>query len=259
MEHSHLSTMALQPMAFGAEQGDDLASTMTVERLPFTIRPVHCSEQLDKAVHVRHAAYARHLPEFARTLRLPEECDFDSDTVLLLAESRLDGSALGSIRIQNNLMQALHVESSVELPFWLHSRRLVEVTRLGVAEGRIGRLVKMALIKACFEYCEQHEIDWAVVTGRTPIDRQYEQLLFSDVFANKAHVPLRHVGNVPHRVMAFEIATGEARWKAENHPLLDFFRHTRHPDIDLSRPVNVRKTMLDGQPGKSGPSKVLLV
>lgn len=207
---------------------------LPAERLPFTIRRVLTQEDLLKAVQVRHAAYARHVPDFAATLRLPEEADFDSDCVILLAESKLDGTALGSTRIQTNLQQALHLEASVALPLWLQTHRLAEVSRLGVGEGRIGRLVKIVLVKACFEYCEQNSVEWAVVTGRTPIDRQYEQLLFADVFADKQPVPLRHVGNMPHRVMAFEIASGEARWSAAQHPLLSFFRHTRHPDIDLS-------------------------
>jgi hypothetical protein len=59
--------------------------------------------------------------------------------------------------------------------------------------------------------------------------------MFRDVFEDKAFVPLRHVGNIPHRVMAFEIATGEARWSAACHPLLKFFKHTSHPDIDTAR------------------------
>jgi hypothetical protein len=216
------------------EREQERHSDMAVERLPFTIKRVQNDEDMWKAVRVRHAAYARHIPEFAKTLDVPEECDYDSDTVILLAESKLDGSALGSTRIQTNFTQPLHVEASVELPLWLQTQRMAEVTRLGVEEGRIGRLVKVALIKACFEYCEQNRVAWAVVTGRAPIDRQYEQLLFSDVFADKQPVPLRHVGNIAHRVMAFEIATGEARWEAAQHPMLKFFRHTRHPDIDIS-------------------------
>jgi len=205
------------------------------ERLPFTIRRVEDEKSLWKAVRVRHAAYARHVPEFARTLELPEACDYEDDSIVLLAESRLDGTPLGTARIQTNLHRPLHVEESVTLPAWLQGRRLAEVTRLGIDEGRIGRVVKIALIKACFDYCEQNGIDWAVVTGRAPIDRQYEQLLFADVFEDKAPVPLQHVGNIPHRVMAFEIATGEQRWQAAGHPLLNFFRHTHHPDIDISR------------------------
>lgn len=211
-----------------------------IERLPFTIRRVQSDEDMRKAVQIRHAAYLRHIPEFAQTLLEPEHSDYEDDCVVLLAESKLDGSALGSTRIQTNLHRALSVEDSVILPPWLQGHRLAEVTRLGIGEGRIGRLVKVALIKACFEYCETNGIEWAVVTGRAPIDRQYEQLLFADVFEDQMPVPLSHVGNIPHRVMAFEIATGEQRWTAAGHPLLDFFRHTRHPDIDIGKKRNVR-------------------
>jgi len=234
MESSRLMFPAHAPsIATGANDRSG-AAAMATERLPFTIRRVETEDSLRKAVQIRHAAYARHLPEFASTLATPEACDYEDDVVVLLAESKLDGSPIGTARIQTNLHNALHVEASIELPSWLQGRRLAEVTRLGIGEGRIGRVVKIALIKACFDYCEQHGIDYAVVTGRAPIDRQYEQLLFSDVFDDGAMIPLRHVGNIPHRVMAFEIATGEQRWQAAKHPLLGFFRHTRHPDIDIA-------------------------
>jgi hypothetical protein len=221
-------------ISFSSEQ------SKVVERLPFTIRRVHGDEDMRKAVQVRHSAYLRHIPEFARTLAEPEDCDYEDGAVILLAESKLDGSPLGSCRIQRNLHRPLSVEDSVLLPVWLRGRRLAEVTRLGVGEGRVGRLVKIALIKACFEYCEQQGVDWAVVTGRAPIDRQYEQLLFADVFEDKQPVPLGHVGNIPHRVMAFEIASGEQRWQAAGHPLLNFFRHTHHPDIEVGKKPAVR-------------------
>ena len=206
---------------------------MTTERLPFTIRRVETEDLLKKAVALRHAAYARHVPEFARSLAVPEACDYDEDTVVLLAESKLDGTALGTARIRTNVHHPLHIEESVVLPQWLQGRTLGEVERLGVSEGRIGHIVKVALVKAFFNYFEQSGIEYAVIAGRAPIDRQYEQLMFSDVFGEKEMVPLVHTGNIPHRVMAFEIATGEARWNAVKHPMLKFFRHTHHPDIDL--------------------------
>jgi GNAT superfamily N-acetyltransferase len=215
-----------------------------VERLPFTIRRVQDADDLVKAVRIRHAAYARHVPDFARTLALPEDCDFGDDSVVLLAESRLDGSPLGTARLQTNLQHSLHVEDSIELPTWLQGRRLAEVSRLGVDSGRIGRLVKTALLKACVQYCRQNGIEWALATGRAPIDRQYEQLMFVDVFEDGQYVPLRHVGNIPHRVMAFDIDSIEARWAAAQHPLLDFFCHTRHPDIDMSAKAGVRQQHL---------------
>ena len=218
---------------------------MPTERLPFTIRRVETEDSLKKAVALRHA-------DFARSLARPEACDYDEDTVVLLAESKLDGTALGTARIRTNVHHPLHIEESVVLPHWLQGRSLGEVERLGVTEGRIGHVVKVALVKAFFDYFEKTGIEFAVIAGRAPIDRQYEQLMFSDVFGEKEMVPLVHTGNIPHRVMAFEIATGEARWQAANHPMLKFFRHTHHPDIDVgvaprrlvATPAGARSPML---------------
>lgn len=221
-----------------------LAQAGAIERLPFTIRPVQSEEDMRKAVRVRHAAYARHVPEFARSLKQPEAADYASDTIVLLAESKLDGSALGSTRIRTNLQRPLDMEESVVLPAWLQGRRLVEATRLGVDEGREGRLVKMALIKACFMYCQQNAIEWSVATARLAVDRQYEQLTFVDVFPDIGPVPLRHVGNLPHRVMAFEIDTFEARWRKARHPLLNFFFNLHHPDIGIGKAADSRPARL---------------
>jgi GNAT superfamily N-acetyltransferase len=236
---NHRQALAITPRSQFPATGS--GEEGVIQRLPFTIRRVQDTDDLLKAVRIRHAAYARHVPDFARTLALPEDCDFGDDSVVLLAESRLDGTPLGTARLQTNLQHSLHVEDSIELPTWLQGRRLAEVSRLGVDSGRIGRLVKTALLKACVQYCRQNGIEWALATGRAPIDRQYEQLMFVDVFEDGEYVPLRHVGNIPHRVMAFDIETIEARWTAAQHPLLDFFCHIRHPDIDMSAKAGVRQ------------------
>lgn len=203
------------------------------ERLPFAVRVVRGESDLRKAVAIRHAAYARHVPELAEHLREPEELDRQDGVTVLLAESKLDGTPLGSARIQTNRFRPLSVEQSVELPGHMQHLALAEVTRLGIVGGSIGRLVKVVLIKAAFQYCEREGLDWAIAAGRAPIDKHYEQLLFQDLYPEAGFVPLKHAGNLPHRVMAFEIATGPARWSAARHSLLDFFCHTRHPDIDL--------------------------
>ncbi|HYC43344.1 MAG TPA: hypothetical protein VEB70_10200 [Noviherbaspirillum sp.] len=212
-----------------------LPGTGKVERLPFTIRIVQTESELLKAIRVRHTAYARHLPELGEALKEPEAMDFDADVTILLAESKLDGSPLGTARIQTNAFRPLSVERSVDLPAHMQGHRLAEVTRLGVETGRIGRVVKIALVKASFMFCERSGIEWAIAAGRAPIDQQYEALLFSDVYPDQGFVPLQHAGNIPHRVMAFEIGTGHARWSAACHPLLDFFSNTEHPDISVDR------------------------
>jgi hypothetical protein len=232
---------AYQPQRIHAVQsraGLNIGTGLTEEFLPFTVRVVHDDEDLNKAVSIRHSAYARHVPEFADTLRAPERADGENGVVVLLAESKLDGSPLGTMRIQTNQFRPLSLEQSVELPNWLKSRPLAEATRLGVTGGKGGRLVTTVLFKAFFLYCQQAGIEWMVVTGRAPVDRQYDRLLFNDVFPGMGYIPFRHVGNMPHRVMCFNVETAEARWAAAKHPLLAFMCQIHHPDIALDGSLN---------------------
>ncbi len=216
--------------------------SMPEELLPFTVRLVRDEEDLNKAVHIRHAAYARHMPEFAEKLKSAEPADTANDVAVLLAESKLDGSPLGTARIQTNQYRALSMEESVDLPLWIKSKSLADIRRLGIVQGTIGRLVKMVLIKACFQYCEHNDIEWAVIAARPPLDRSYQQLMFEDILPGQTFIPAPRANNVPHRVMAFEIETGEARWTRAKHPLLGFFRNTHHPDIDIGRSVTIGAT-----------------
>ncbi|WP_296651464.1 hypothetical protein [Paraburkholderia sp.] len=203
------------------------------ETLPFTIKVVSSVADLDKAVEMRRAAYRRHVPEFAETMGI-EAMDAAPGTVVLLAQSRLDGGPLGTMRVQTNEFGPLAVEQSVVLPDWLGQTRLAEATRLGVARGTIGRLVKVALCKAYYMYCAQNGVDWMLITARSPLDREYEAMLFDDVYGKNEYLPMAHVGGLPHRLMAKPVALARQRWTQANHPLFGFMVETYHPDIDVS-------------------------
>lgn len=224
------------------------------EQLPFTVRLVRNDEDLQKAVQIRHSAYARHMPAVAETLKTPEKLDTADDVVVLLAESKLDGSPLGTARIQTNKLRPLGLEESVQLPDWLAGQTLAHISRLGIVQGHTGRLVKYMLFKGLFLYWEQNGIDWAVVAARPPLDRMYLQLLFEDMFPGQGFTPLPQMNNVPHRVMAFEVGTARERWTRANHPLTDFMCHTSHPDLDVSQaqdgacfPMDVRHPRLSSR------------
>lgn len=204
-----------------------------VERLPFTISIAQTPAELERVVAIRHGAYARHVPDFAETLQEAESIDFDYGVAILLASSKVDGSPLGTMRIQTNRFTPLEVESSLALPPWLATRRLAEAARLGVTHEKVGRLVKSMLFKAYFQYCQLNKVDWMVITARSPVDRQYDRLMFDDVYSEMGYVPLHHVHNIPHRVMKFEIETAQERWAEASHPMYDFVFNTIHPDIDL--------------------------
>ena len=207
--------------------------------LPFSVRLVGNEEDLYKAVRVRHATYARLTPELADKLKYPEAADTENGVVVLLAESKQDGTPLGSVRIQSNQFRPLHLEQSVALPGWLKALRLVEASRFGVTDQALGSLVETVMFKACYQYCKMTQVAWMVIAGRTPIDAQYERLMFEDVFPDLGYIPLQHAGNLPHRIMSLSIATARDRWEAAQHPLFDFHFRTHHPDIDLTGPAHV--------------------
>src|SRR3990172_2984452 len=104
------------------------------ELLPFTVKVVQDVAVLRETVRIRQAAYGRHVPELAELLRAPESYDRDKGSVVLLAESKLDGSPLGSMRIQTNRHGRLGIEQSAELPEWLKYCSLAGEKRLDVTE-----------------------------------------------------------------------------------------------------------------------------
>lgn len=206
-------------------------SRAQVEYLPFTVRLVESQDDLRKAVDVRHSAYARHLPHVAARLQTPEPFDAAPGIVVLIAESKLDGSPLGTMRVHTNAFVPLPLEGSVQLPPWLDASRS-EANRLAIVDGHIGRVVKLVLFKAYYRYCLNTGIDWMVIAARKPLDRQYDALLFTDLF-DGLYIPMKHGGDIPHRVLAFEVRTAERRWYAARHPLFSFMVGTHHPDILL--------------------------
>lgn len=221
---------------------ESTTAPMKEERLPFRVRLVRNEVDVSKAVQVRHSAYARHVPVLAEKLLHPEASDYQAGVAVLLAESKLDGSPLGTMRIQTNQFRALSLEQSVNLPAWIKGARLAEATRLGVDQGHMGALAKAVLFKAFYLYCIDAGINWMVITARKPLDRQYESLMFDDLVPGSGYLPMRHVGNIPHRVLCFEVATAAARWEAARHPMFAFMTQTIHPDIELrtappARPV----------------------
>ena len=224
------------PFAAVAAQAFAPAAGMKEELLPFTVRLVREQDDVRKAVSVRHAAYARHVPVMAEKLLHPEASDFEDGVAVLLAESKLDGAPLGTMRIQTNRFKALSIEQSIDLPDWLRGRPLAEASRLGVELGRTGTFVKTVLFKAFYRYCVEQGIDYMVIAARAPLDRQYDKLLFSDIFPGAGFMPMRHGGNLPHRALSFEVRTAEQRWAAAAHPMLDFMTRTRHADIAVGMP-----------------------
>jgi hypothetical protein len=219
---------------FGIMNPNSSNSDHITEALPFVIRSVRDEAELAKAVAIRRSAYGRHVPELAARFTAPEPSDLDGSSRVLVALAKLDGMPLGSMRYRTNQYQPLDLEQSVTLPAVLRNRVLTEATRLAVSQAAVGRVVKAMLMKAMYLQCEAGGIQTMVVTARHPMDRFYHWLLFEDVYPGGDFIPMKHVGMIPHRVMACDVVETKRRWQAVDHPWYSLFFEMHHPDIDLT-------------------------
>jgi hypothetical protein len=206
-----------------------------IERLPFVIKMAKDEAEWDAAIRVRQAAYARHLPDLAARLGEREELDFWPDTDVLVALSRLDSGPLGTMRVHMNGQYPLPLEQSVELPSYFRTARLIESTRFAIPGSSSGVVLTNAFFKAFYLYAVHHSADYMVITARKAVDRMYERLMFKDVAPAADYIPMRHVGNVPHRVLFLPVKTLQVVWGQAKHPLYRYFFETDHPGLEVNQ------------------------
>ena len=200
------------------------------ELLPFHVRLAESAQDIDRAVEIRAAAYARHIPALGKALRKPEADDLRPDALLLIAESKLDGVVVGSLRLQHNFDRPLRIEGELTLPEAYQGKRLVEVRRLGVGNGISGRMVMAALVKAAYELCHAGEIDYLVFCARESVAARYRAMHFDEVLGGGT-IPLSYANNVPHSIFALPVREADRRWRTTGYALYEFTARTEHPDI----------------------------
>jgi hypothetical protein len=171
-------------------------------------------------------------------LQSPEDADRAAFALILLAESKADGSALGTMRIETNTRGPLPVEALLPSDSPYSARTIAFVTRLAVRAGADATLVKLALFKALHRYCLACQIDWIVVTARPPMDRQYLRLGFMDVYKSDTLLPISWSENIPMRLMALETISLEREWRGIGHPLCELFFDDYTPDIEIFSSVS---------------------
>jgi len=204
------------------------------QRLPFTVQPAIDGADLLRCAVLRQAAYGRHVPNFALTLAQPESADGRPDAVVLLARAKFDGAAVGTLRIQTNIVEPLPLERTVTLPEIYQGKRLAEAVRLAVPNGNEGLLPRDVLFKAFYLACVDMRIDWMVICARHPLHKLYLGLHFHDVFANGEFIPMPHIGDIPHRVLALRVSDVERLWREPRHRLYQLFFEMAHDDIKLN-------------------------
>jgi len=227
---------------------------MGIEALSFELVVARTLAQLADARAVRASAYGHHVPELAHTMRQPDPIDLLSHTVVLLARDKASGAPLGTARIATNARRPLLIERSYVLPDGMRDGHLAEITRLAVAPAADDRLVKRALMKACYLVCQALQVQKMVIGARSAaLIRGYRDLGFECLTQNSGPVPLAHAGGLAHHVLAFDVPSAERVWHAISHPLHTWMVRTFHPDIDVSPAPNYDPTGESRSPNPLGP------
>lgn len=209
------------------------------ENLPFRVE-IASDAHMDGVIQLRAASYGKHLPELGAKLREAEAADFEVGCEVFVATSKLDGSVLGTLRTHANIMKALPLQHSLQLPTRFSASRMVETTRLCIKGNPHSSVVRSALFKALHRYCLDQNVDWMMAAGRRPVDRIYDSLHFQDVGVARSFYPMAHANGVPHRVMCLDPQDVQPLWLESQHNLYRFFFETQHPDIDLSGAKSIR-------------------
>lgn len=206
---------------------------MTTSALSFSVRLARSSADLREVCRVRADAYGHHVPDLREPLAEPDGLDRHPHTGVILARDKASGRAIGTVRVQRSQFGPLLLESSVILPHWLADKPRAEITRLAVLPGADGA-VRLTLMKSLYLYCLATQTRYLVIGARSDaLIRLYQRLGFVDVLGPDDRVPLAHAGNLPHRILAFDVMAAERTWLAGGHGLYPFMFETFHPDLQL--------------------------
>ncbi len=188
----------------------------------FAVHIATTDDDLRDACQVRLAGYGHHLGEVGAGFGQVDALDVADGVAVLICRDEHTGQALGTVRIQTHVHQPLQVERCVILPHQITSSTRAEVTRLAVCPG-VDASVKLHLMKAVYDYCDEQGIEWLVICARSQsLARTYRMLGFQDYLAPGQMVPLSYAGNMPHLVFTLNLPQTRQHWRGAGHRLQQF-------------------------------------
>lgn len=200
---------------------------------PYRIRIARTSEQLQSAVNVRFQAYSKKLQALASKVKQPGILDYTHEPVILLAEDRTTGQAVGTLRI-NSGSSILDMLDDIDLPANIVEERVAFVSRMAVVGTVQERhLVRSLLQKAVFQLCIAKQLNRILLLAVEPRERLFYRWGFSDVYADgNARFP-EFLDKFPVKALFIDTYSVERLWREQAHPLYDFLFGTFHPEIEV--------------------------
>jgi hypothetical protein len=206
---------------------------MKKQTLPFTVTVLKTAAQLDAVVAHRARGYGRRSAALGSALALPEPADARSHgREILVAQSKLDGAVIGSMRLHVNYREPTNVEKAAsDLPASMAGSRIMDSSRFCCAAGHVCR---GALFKAGLLYARRHKVDHFLLATLESIEPLYASVGFAPLFEDGRLHPIAIAENLPHRVMHLNMATLEEDVARRRPAMVEFLFETEHEDIDVS-------------------------
>ncbi len=220
-----------------------LPESIAIELLPFRIEVARTDDDFRQACRARAIAYSKHLPEFGAAMQNPDIDDQSDNCTVLIAMSKLDGSCLGTVRIQTTDTGLLRLEDSFQLPKALKQGKVAEISRLAIPARANSLALRLMLIKAAYWHCRFQQVARIFFCVRYPVDRQYKRFDLEDVLPAGEFVPMKHIGMIAHKVLWFDSLDIEHKWIQTGNPLHQVYFLTQHPD--LLNNIQARTMVLD--------------
>lgn len=201
---------------------------MKKQSLPFRISILKTAAELKEAVQHRSLGYGRRSVALGGSLEMPEAGDARAHgREILIATSKMDGSIIGSLRLEINFYQPVSVQRYAQLPAEINSRRIMDANRFCCFESNICRA---ALFKAAIAYGASKDVDHFIIATLDKLVPLYASVGFAPLFDDGRMHPIPSAENLPHRIMELDVRNARALVVQRRPSVVDFLFDTDHSD-----------------------------
>jgi hypothetical protein len=153
--------------------------------------------------------------------------------VLISAESKSSGECLGSLKVESNQSQKLYFEKEISTPDLDAGIVSLCASRISVADGREGFVVRTALCKALYLYAHAVQASYVYAFVDEVRFRLYTQLGFEAAFSGNPYLELECHDRVPLKLIRSPVHPSEQEMTKVSTRLRAFFLEVYHPDIKI--------------------------
>jgi hypothetical protein len=204
----------------------------TTQHLPFTIHISRSADTLARSIATRRRAFDRHEHPVKNSEHFQKQLRSESG-VLISAESKSSGECLGSLKVESNQVQKFYFEKEVRTPDLEAGTVSLCASRISVADGREGFIVRTALCKALYLYAHAMQANYVYAFVDEVRFRLYTQLGFEAAFSSNPYLELECHDFVPLKLIRSMVNPSVEEMKKVSSRLQTFFLDTYHPDIKI--------------------------